>query len=325
MASQNRREAKREARRRKQVLERKVREQEVNGQRIERKNVGGLKAGGENHPTEEQNRVQIQRIRTGKIEEQSKAVLELALQAGHILLENGAEIFRVEETMDRICRHYGVQSESAFVLSNGIFMTAGNEEERYFAKVQHIPVSGTHLNKVAAVNQLSREIVEGKYTVWQAMEVLEQIKVMPGKRNGMQILASGVGSGAFCCLFGGNVWDSLCAFAVGVLLYSYVLYIAGPHLSKIVGNIGGGAMVTLLCSLAYLLGWGQHLNFMIIGSIMPLVPGVAFTNAIRDMADGDYISGSVRILDAMLVFFCIAIGVGMGISFLGRMTGGALL
>ncbi len=325
MASQNRREAKREARRRRQALERKVREQEVNGQRIERKNVGRLKAGGENHPWEEENRVQIQRIRTGKIEEQSKAVLELALQAGHILLENGAEIFRVEETMDRICRHYGVQSESAFVLSNGIFMTAGNEEERYFAKVQHIPVSGTHLNKVAAVNQLSREIVEGKYTVWQAMEVLEQIKVMPGKRNGMQILAFGVGSSAFCCLFGGNVWDSLCAFAVGVLLYSYVLYVAGPHLSKIVGNIGGGAMVTLLCSLAYLLGWGQHLNFMIIGSIMPLVPGVAFTNAIRDMADGDYISGSVRILDAMLVFFCIAIGVGMGISFLGRMTGGALL
>ena len=55
----------------------------------------------------------------------SEEVMDLALQAGHILLENGAEIFRVEETMERICRHFGLQSGSAFVLSNGIFMTAG--------------------------------------------------------------------------------------------------------------------------------------------------------------------------------------------------------
>ncbi len=47
---------------------------------------------------------------------------------------------------------------------------------------------------------------------------------------------------------------------------------------------------------------------------MPLVPGVPFTNAIRDIADGDYISGSVRMLDALLIFFCIAIGVGGGFS-----------
>ena len=56
-------------------------------------------------------------------------IMEVSLQAGHILLENGAEIFRVEETMDRICRYYGLQSGNAFVLSNGIFMTAGSEKE----------------------------------------------------------------------------------------------------------------------------------------------------------------------------------------------------
>ncbi len=254
-----------------------------------------------------------------------KEVMELALQAGHILLENGAEISRVEETMDRICHHYGVESGSEFVLSNGIFMTAGSDREKFFAKVQHIPVSGTHLDKVAAVNQLSREIAEGKYTVDEAMAVLEQIRTMPPKRKWVQILASGVGSGAFCCLFGGNLWDSAAAFLTGLALYGYILYISGPHLSKIVGNIGGGALVTLLCGLMYFAGLGEHLNFMIIGSIMPMIPGVPFTNAIRDIADGDYISGSVRMLDAMLGFFCIAFGVGLGISILGRITGGVRL
>lgn len=249
-------------------------------------------------------------------------VMELAIQAGHILLENGAEIFRVEETMNRICRYYDVQSGSHFVLSNGIFATAGDSRERFFAKVQHIPVSGTHLDKVAAVNQLSREIEEGKYTVTEAMGELERIKTMPEKRKLIQIMASGIGSAAFCCLFGGNAIDSLVAFGAGLILYTYVFFISGPYLSKIVGNVGGSTLVTIICAFFHVMGIGDHLNFMIIGSIMPLIPGVPFTNAIRDVADGDYISGSVRMLDAMLIFFCIAIGVGLGIAIVNGITGG---
>lgn len=252
-------------------------------------------------------------------------VLDLALMAGHILLENGAEIYRVEETIDRICGYYGVNSENAFVLSNGIFLTAGSARESFFAKVQHIPVSGTHLNKVAAVNQLSREIVEGKHTIQDAYRILEEIRTMPGKKRWMQTLASGVGSAAFCIFFGGTFGDSLAAFAAGICLYLYVLWLSVPHLSKIVGNIGGGALVTVVCCLLYLMGVGENLNFMMIGTIMPLVPGVAFTNSIRDVADGDYISGSVRMLDALLVFFCIAIGVGIGFSFISLVPGSGTL
>ena len=252
-------------------------------------------------------------------------VLDLALMAGHILLENGAEIYRVEETIDRICGYYGVNSENAFVLSNGIFLTAGSARESFFAKVQHIPVSGTHLNKVAAVNQLSREIVEGRHTIQEAYRILEEIRTMPGKKRWMQTLASGVGSAAFCIFFGGTFGDSLAAFAAGICLYLYVLWLSVPHLSKIVGNIGGGALVTVVCCLLYLMGVGENLNFMMIGTIMPLVPGVAFTNSIRDVADGDYISGSVRMLDALLVFFCIAIGVGIGFSLISLVPGSGTL
>ena len=109
--------------------------------------------------------------------EEQREILDAAMQAGHILLENGAEIFRVEETVDRICRYYGIESENAFVLSNGIFITSGSTREEIFAKVQHIPVSGVHLNRVAAVNQLSREIVEGRYTIGEVRERLDEIRV----------------------------------------------------------------------------------------------------------------------------------------------------
>lgn len=208
--------------------------------------------------------------------EWEREVLEAAMEAGHILLENGAEIFRVEETIDRICRHYGVDFADAFVLSNGILMTAGNVREQYFAKVQHIPVSGAHLDRVAAVNQLSRGIEAGHYTVEQARQALKEIQNMPGKTKKMQVLASGIGSGCFCHLFGGSFADSVAAFIAGFLLYIFVLSVSAPKLSKIVGNIAGGFLVTFLCMVMYQLRIGEHLNYMIIGSIIPLVPGGSF-------------------------------------------------
>lgn len=257
--------------------------------------------------------------------EEEREVMEVAMEAGHILLENGAEIFRVEETINRICRHYGITSSNAFVLSNGIFVTSGSRVEEYFAKVQHIPVSGSHLNRVAAVNQLSREIEEGRYTVEEVRQHLEQIRNMPGKSRHMQVFASGVGSGAFCLLYGGSLIDCAGAFVAGLVVYLFVLFVSTPYMTKMVSGIAGGAVATLTCLILYLLGVGEHLNQMIIGSIIPLVPGIAFTNAIRDVADENYIAGSVRMLDALLVFFGIAMGVVMMFTVYQRLTGGALL
>lgn len=255
-------------------------------------------------------------------------VLETAMAAGRILLENGAEISRVEETMERICGHFGVESENFFVLSNGIFTTgsrnSGNAEGQY-AKVQHIPVKGAQLDKVVAVNQLSREVTEGRYTIKQIREKLEQIQDMPGKSFHVQVLASGVGSACFCYLFGGSLADSAVAFAAGFLLYVFVLLTGRSHMSKITKNICGGALVTLICIFSYQMGLGENLSHMIIGSIIPLVPGVPFTNGIRDIADGDYISGAVRLLDAILVFLCVAIGVGVMFIIYHRGFGGVQL
>ena len=90
------------------------------------------------------------------LEERHAEALAIASEAGHILLENGAEISRVEETMERIASHYGVDKKSFFVLSNGIFTTSSFNK---YANVEFIPFKGTQLDKVVAVNQLSRDIV----------------------------------------------------------------------------------------------------------------------------------------------------------------------
>ena len=115
--------------------------------------------------------------------QRERDILLLALKAGQILLENGAEIFRVEDTVYRICHYYGLHSANVFVLSNGIFLTSGDEKETQFAKVLQIPVNVANLSRVAEVNQLSRQIEAGRFTPEEAKLQLERIENTPGFSN----------------------------------------------------------------------------------------------------------------------------------------------
>ncbi len=254
-------------------------------------------------------------------EEQQAQALAIASEAGHILLENGAEISRVEETMERIASHYGVDSKSFFVLSNGIFTTSSFNK---YANVEFIPFKGTQLDKVVAVNQLSRDIVAGKYTLDEAKIRLREIRTMRPHPVWEQVLASALGSAGFCIVFGGGLLDCAASFVCGILLWLFVLYVTAPHMSKIVGNIVGGLFVTGLCILFHRIGFGHSLPNMIIGAIIPLIPGVPFVNGVRDLANEDYIAGATRLLDALLVFFCIAAGVML--AFVGdRLATGSMI
>ena len=248
--------------------------------------------------------------------------LEIAVYAGIILLQSGAEIFRVDETVERITRAYGVESCSSFVLSSGLFTTAGNQQEEYFAKVRHVPLSSARLDKVEAVNELSREIARGQHTPQQALEQLRRIDTMPRRPAPARLAASGLGSACFCLMFGGSPPDAFGSFWAGLLLYLWLMAVEDKKLSKITTTLLGSAAATLACLLLFRLGVGQDLNQMVIGSIVPLLPGLPFTIAIRDIADGDYIAGSVRMLDALLVALCIGGGVVLVYTFYYRLTGG---
>ena len=237
----------------------------------------------------------------------SEDVLEVASEAGHILLENGAEISRVEDTMERISSHYGVHTGHFFVLSNGIFTTSSSNK---YANVEFIPIRGIQLSKVVEVNRLSYRIAADKVSLTQARAELDAIRDEPMKPAWEQIVGSAFGAAGFCAVFGGGFMDCAAAFVVGTLLYLFLLFISSRYLSKIVGGICNSLVATLLCLASYRLGFGSSLSNVIIGAIMPLIPGVPFVNGVRDLADSDYIAGTTRLTDAMLGFFCIALGVG---------------
>jgi len=258
-------------------------------------------------------------------------VLEVAAKAGHILLENGAEISRVEDIMSRISSHFGVDSGNFFVLSNGIFttgrankVTKSGAQSSTYANVEFIPLRAIQLSKVVAVNRLSYDISNRKIGLAEAREQLEQIATSAPKPMWEQILGSGLGAGGFCAVFGGGWMDCFAALVVGLLLYAFVLGVSGRFLSKIVGGICNALVATMLCVACWRFGFGESLANIIIGAIMPLIPGVPFVNGVRDLANSDYLAGFTRLTDAMLGFFCIAVGVSLAFIIDGSLHGGML-
>lgn len=249
--------------------------------------------------------------------EQEKA-LRLATEAGHILLENGAEISRVEQTMEHIASAYGVSDESFFVLSNGIITTG-----QQYARAEFIPIRGTQLSRIVEVNQLSRDVSAGRIPLDELATRLQAIRTGKGKPWWEVIIGIALGVASFSILFGGSLVDAAAAFACGLLLGTFMTFV-GAHLSRIFGNLLGGLVGGLLCVLAVTLGLGEHLPNMIIGTIIALVPGVPFTNGMRDLANEDYIAGATRLMDAFMAFLCIALGVALAFIVEGLFAGGLM-
>ena len=271
--------------------------------------------------------------------EQSRRALELVTRIGEVLLKNGGEIFRVQQTMQLVAKAYGIPGFQVYVLANGLFVSMQEEgrtitrpvesgdaagqahlfgqehlasQAHLASQVRYVPLSSVHLGRVAAVNNLSREIVAQKYTVEEASRKIEQIDKLPFTRNAVQTLMSGLGAGAFCILFGGSLLDSAAAFLSGLVLWIFVLFLTARGANKIMVNILASALVTAMGVLFFhLFSFGDSMDMIVIGSIVPLLPGVPLTNSIRDYLNGDYLSGTIRMIDAVLVACCIALGVGI--------------
>ena len=175
--------------------------------------------------------------------EDPQKVLELTVQAGQLLLENGAEVFRVQQTMEIMAAAYGETEFHVYVLTNGIFASLGRDGRQHMARVGHVPQSSVHLGRVDAVNTLSRQIAAGQVPLEEAMARIEQIRAIPVLPLWQQVLACGAGTGFFAILFGGGWREFGCAFVAGILLQLFLWQAEGRRLNKIITRLLGAALV----------------------------------------------------------------------------------
>lgn len=242
----------------------------------------------------------------------AKELFDITVRMGELILTNGGEIYRAHETMTYMAMHFGLKNFQTFIIANGIFSSFEAGGEVYSCQIREVPLPPVELCRVEAVNELSREILAGKCAEEDISGRLAAIAKMSAAGPVRKILAAGLGSACFCYLYKGSFLDSAVAFAVGVVMYfCHLCVFKRMHFPKMIVTILSSATAALLSYTAFQMGLGDSLNHMIIGSIFTLVPGVALTNGVRNLLENDYLSGIIRLFDALITATFIAIGVGV--------------
>lgn len=255
-----------------------------------------------------------------------KKVLMLAVYAGEIMMKNGAEIYRVEDTITRICKACRIDNIEVFATPTGIFvsMDKGGAEDDPLTYIKRIKGTDTNLDKISKINHFSREFTTTDLSVEKGMERLKEIDNDKPYPYAVRLLGASLVASFFSLIFGGSSIDFLIAFIVGS-----ISYILSGFLKKY--DINFFIRGFCCCSIAAFTAMVSAASIpdassepIIIGSIMLFVPGVAITNSIRDFLSGDMLSGLARMTEAVLTAVSLAAGAGVVIK-LWNVLGGVVI
>lgn len=242
-----------------------------------------------------------------------KKILIVAIYAAEIMMKNGAEIYRVEDTVTRICKAGRIKHVEVFATPTGIFvsMDSGDENDDPLTYVKRINESNTNLSKISKVNHFSREFFTTDLSVEEGMKILKQID----KEEEYPYPIRALGAALVCCffalIFGGNAIDSLVAVISGIACYTLSLIFRKINLNSFIRCFcccGLAAFIAL--SAASSIEYASY-DPIIIGTIMLFVPGAAITNSIRDFLSGDMLAGMARLMEAVLTAVGLACGAGV--------------
>ncbi len=255
---------------------------------------------------------------------EQKRVLVLAVKAGEMMMKAGAEIYRVEDTITRICHACGITYVDVFATTTGFFVTLddGGRESDVFTSVRRIRGAGTNLTMISEINRFSREFTTTDMTVEEGIRALEKIEAEPAYPLPVRLLGACLVSSFFCLIFGGDVWDFVTALPAGLICYGLSILLGKIDTNIFIHGLCCCFTASALALISGALGLSHNVNSIIIGVLMIFVPGVSFTNSMRDFLSGDMVSGLARLAEALMIAVSLAVGAGLMLSLWSVLGGG---
>lgn len=241
-----------------------------------------------------------------------KKKFDLIVDMGEIIIANGGEIRRAYETMLRIAEYFKLDNFDTYIVANGIFTSITIREEYYSCQIRYTSMKPVCLARVEAVNSLSRDIEKRRLSVADIRNELQKITAFNASGDWLKIIAAGVSCGTFGYLFRGSPLDSVASMIAGLIMYLISLKVLNKlNFPKMMNIILCSAIAAGCCVILRNIGIGDNINHMIIGAIFPLVPGVSFTNGVRNLMDYEHLTGIIRLTDALITVTGTVIGVGL--------------
>lgn len=252
---------------------------------------------------------------------ENQDLLNMVTTIGYLMLEHGAEIYRVEESIRRMAVSYGARAIDVFAIPSSIVVTLTPQNGNPITQTKRIQSRNTDLDKIDQLNNLCRHICQERPDIVAIRQSLANIQERPIYSWRTNTICTALVASAFTLFFGGSVRDAIVACVIGLALKWVVDKMEWLQATAFFINIVGGFATATLALLAVRLGVADNMDKMIIGTLMNLVPGLALTNSMRDFIAGDVIAGMMKMTEALLVATGIAIGVAIPLSFLRIILG----
>ena len=244
-------------------------------------------------------------------------VIDLALWAGQMLLQNGSEARRIEETVHRLGTGLGCDWLDILISPNAIVATTVSGDE-FRTKIRRVVRTGVNMTIIDEVNHLTRQVDEGQLNRFEVRQVLERIDhLKPNYSRWTVVLMVGLGCGAFSRLFGAD-WA---VFAVTCVASAIAMFIRQElhrrHFNNILMVIITAFVAGVIASSATIYQWSDEPQLALASSVLLLVPGVPLINSAEDLIEGHIVMGLVRGFIGGLFALGIAVGLLMAMELMG--------
>lgn len=236
-------------------------------------------------------------------------LLNFTSNAGKVMLQSGGEIYRVEETVSRICQSFGVDEVDVMASPTAVIISIFSDGKIHTV-IKRINSRCVDLDKVHNINSLSRIIYNENLSIDICEKKLEELCEDNSYSIYTILLSSGIATSTFTILFGGSFNAFICALIIGVLTKLMYINLSKSSLNEFFINTICASLITICSVICLDIGFISEMDKLIAGSIMLLVPGLSLTNSIRDILEGQLISGLTRACEALFIGVSIAVGTG---------------
>ncbi len=255
--------------------------------------------------------------KSGAAELNYEEVLHLALEVGVGILSCGGSVSRVETAVDRICRAYGAAEVNVAAFPSMIIASASDAEGRGYSYMKRVYSTSNNLSLLEKYNQLSRDICKFVYPPEEGLKKCFGVAHNNPRNKWITIIGAALVAGFYSIFFGGTIADVLPALVVafGMSLLNELLSTRSLNVyaTTFLLSLVGGVLSVALCKLLNIIGLACQGAYVMIGTIMILIPGLMTTNAVRDMFTGDLMSGTFQLINGILLAVVIAAGYGVSI------------
>ena len=245
-------------------------------------------------------------------------ILDFVVHLGREMLECGANLERVNMSIEVLCKSYNLREVNISLLNNSISVSARNAGEPAKVRQEAVPINGIHLERLRRLNNLSYRVCQEKPKPEKLEDMLFEALMVPNYPTQILLLGYIIAMTCLCRLFGGGIRDIIVADMSTVLLFFLSNHLAGKQLNRIITNVVSMFIAGVIALLFVYIGFAQNLYAIIITNAFYLIPGIPMVNSVRNILCGNEMNGILELLKVILEVLMIVAGLFIAYFLFGQ-------